>query len=64
MTSSVRVLDGMDAVGKPGTVVVWTTFKHAAYESVPALAEEWRYLPVRNTFAAENVKLLLNQQEE
>lgn len=61
MTSSIRVLDGMDTVGKPGSVVVWTTFRHKAYETSPELAEQWKYLPVRNKFAAENVKLLLAQ---
>lgn len=28
MTSSIRVLDGQEAVGKPGSVVVWTTYPH------------------------------------
>ncbi|MGC4114330.1 MAG: hypothetical protein QM765_06880 [Myxococcales bacterium] len=59
MTSSIRVMDGMDTVGKPGSVVVWTTFRHKAYETNAELAEQWKYLPVRNKYSAANVKLLL-----
>lgn len=59
MTSSIRVLDGREAVGKPGSVVVWTTYRHAAYTALPELEKEWKFLPVRNMFAADNVKLLL-----
>jgi hypothetical protein len=59
MTSSMRVLDGLEAVGKPGTVVVWTTYHHVAYDAFPLLQLQWKYLPVRNMFAANNVKLLL-----
>jgi hypothetical protein len=61
MTSSIRVLDGPQSVGKPGSVVVWTTFHHAAYDKLPSLADEWKYLPVRNKLAAGNVKLWLAQ---
>lgn len=61
MTSSFRILDAADSVGKVGTVVVWTTFKHANYDALPELANEWKYLPVRNKYAAENMKLLLTQ---
>jgi hypothetical protein len=59
MNSSMRVIDGMESVGKPGAVVVWTTFRHAAYDQIPELGEYWKYLPVRNHFAAANMKLLL-----
>ncbi len=59
MTSSIRVLDGQEAVGKPGSVVVWTTYRHAAYDALPELKEEWKFLPVRNMFAVDNVTRLL-----
>lgn len=61
MTSSFRVKDAADVVGKPGTVVFWTTFHHANYDARPELAEEWKYLPVRNQLAAENMRILLSQ---
>ncbi len=59
MTSTMRVLDGPESVGKPGSVVVWTTFHHAAYDVLPELSETWKFLPVRNAFAARNLALLL-----
>jgi hypothetical protein len=64
MTSSIRVVDGPQSVGKPGAVVVWTTFHHVAYDSLPLLADEWKYFPVRNKLDAGNVKLLLTPFEK
>jgi carbon monoxide dehydrogenase subunit G len=61
MTSSFRVKDAAEVVGKPGTVVFWTTYHHENYDALPELAEEWKYLPVRNWFAAENMRILLSQ---
>jgi len=62
MTSSMRVIDGPESVGKPGSVVVWTTFHHAAYDALPELTELWKFLPVSNSYAAKNVGLLLAAQ--
>jgi len=61
MNSSMRVIDGLESVGKPGSVVVWTTYHHTAYDQLPELKEYWKYLPVRNQLAAANAKLLLAQ---
>lgn len=62
MTSSMRVVDGPESVGKPGSVVVWTTYHHVAYDQRPELADVWRLLPVRNKFAANNFSLLIAQE--
>ena len=62
MTSSIRVLDGQETVGKPGSVVVWTAYHHLAYSARPELEEEWKFLPVRNMFAADNVRQVIENK--
>ncbi len=57
--TTMRVLDGPETNGEEGTVVVWIGYRHEQMETSPSLAAYWKYLPVRNEFAAQNVGVLL-----
>lgn len=45
ITSSAQLLDSEETTGRPGTIMLWTFFRHAAYGETGAASELWRDLP-------------------
>ena len=58
MNSTLRILDGMETIGRDGTVIYWISYHNDAYEGDPLFEHYWKYLPVRNDFAGGNIGAL------
>lgn len=55
MNASVRFLDGMNTIGREGTVIYWISYYHQVYSGSRRFEEYWKYLPIRNRFGASNI---------
>lgn len=58
MNTTLRVLDGMETVGRDGTVVYWISYRNEAYAGDFLFEHYWKYLPVRDDYAANNIGVL------
>ncbi len=56
MNSTIRILDGMETIGREGTVIYWISYRNEAYKG-DWLFEQyyWKYLPVRNDYGTNNI---------
>lgn len=55
MNTSIRVLDGFRTIGREGTVLCWISYANEAQNDDWLLEQYWKYLPVRNDLAGNNI---------